>query len=304
MDGRVSNLRQLISVTRYTLSEGEGRGLDVLDCNNGRLRFLVNLSRAGDIMQMFHEGMNLSFVSKNGFNNRSCDFLRRFEGGMLYTCGLDSVGGREGYELHGTLHLMAAELVHAEASEEGIRVELTVRDSALFGKNLVMHRTVTTALGEDVLHITDTLENRGTRDEEYCLLYHVNVGYPMLDEGAKIIADITSCEPRTPYAKQNEETLDTVSAPIDNEEESCYFLDLERPRISLVNERINKSLTLSYSKETLPEFVLWKSPAGGDYALGLEPATTKLDDLFAYRVIRKGEKISFSLSLGVNTIRD
>ena len=298
MDGRVSNTCQLVSIRRYTLSEGEGRGLDILDCNNGKLRFLLNLSRAGDILQMFHEGTNLSFVSKNGFNNRTCDFLRRFEGGMLYTCGLDSVGGREGYELHGTLHLLAAELVHAEANENGIRVELAVRDSALFGKNLVLHRTYITAIGEDVLHITDTLENRGTRDEEYCLLYHVNIGYPMLDTGAKIKADIISCEPRTPYAAQNTSTLYEVSAPIDNEEESCYFLELATPEVSLINERAGKCFMLAYSRDTLPEFVLWKSPASGDYALGLEPATTKLDSAFSYRTIRRGESVRFALHLG------
>ena len=302
MDGRISNLCQLVSIRRYTLSEGTGRGLDVLDCTNGKLRFLLNLSRAGDVMQMYHEGTNLSFVSKNGFNTSTSDFLRRFEGGMLYTCGLDSVGGREGYELHGTLHLLAAELVHAEASEDGIRIELIVRDGALFGKNLVLRRSFTTAVGEDVLHIEDTLENCGTRDESYCLLYHVNVGYPMLDEGGRILADIESYEPRTPYAKANEGTLLDTFAPIDNEEESCYFLKLRTPEISLLGKSVGKRFTLTYSKETLPEFVLWKSPASGDYALGMEPATTKLDGAFTYQTIHKGERICFALNLGVTKL--
>ena len=104
MDGRISNFQQVASIRRYTLTEGRGKGLDVLDCDNGKIRFLLNVSKACDIMQLYHEGQNMSFVSKNGFTKREIPFLRRFEGGMLYTCGLDSVGGREGYELHGTLH--------------------------------------------------------------------------------------------------------------------------------------------------------------------------------------------------------
>ena len=102
MIGQVSNFDQIASLRRYTLSDGAGKGLDVIDCDNGKMRFLLNVSKALDVMQLYHEGQNMSFVSKNGFTAREIDFLRRFEGGMLYTCGLDSVGGREGYELHGT----------------------------------------------------------------------------------------------------------------------------------------------------------------------------------------------------------
>ena len=171
MDGRVSNLTQIASLTRYTLSEGEGRGLDVLDCNNGTLRFLINLSRGADVMQLYHKGENVSFVSKNGFTAKTGDFLSRFEGGMLYTCGLDSVGGREGYELHGTHHLSVASLIHAEVNEEGIVMEAVMHESALFGKNLVFRRKITSAIGEETLHIEDVLMNEDATDVNYCLLY-------------------------------------------------------------------------------------------------------------------------------------
>ena len=93
MDGRISNLMQVASVRRYEMTEGKERGLRVLDCDNGKLRFLLNESKALDIMQLYCEGKNISFVSKNGFKAEHGDFLQRFEGGMVYTCGLDSVGG-------------------------------------------------------------------------------------------------------------------------------------------------------------------------------------------------------------------
>ena len=299
MDGRVSNLTQIASLTRYTLSEGEGRGLDVLDCNNGTLRFLINLSRGADVMQLYHKGENVSFVSKNGFTAKTGDFLSRFEGGMLYTCGLDSVGGREGYELHGTHHLSVASLIHAEVNEEGIVMEAVMHESALFGKNLLFRRKITSAIGEETLHIEDVLMNEDAEDVNYCLLYHVNIGYPMLDEGAKIVADVSSFEPRTPWAEENKETMLQMSLPSPKMEECCYFLHLASPCISLENPKNKKCFTLTYSGETLPEFVEWKSMASGDYALGLEPSTTKLDDAFAYRVLRSGESVRFSLNLSV-----
>ena len=78
MDGRVSNFQQIASIRRYTLTEGREKGLDVLDCDNGKIRFLLNVSKACDIMQLYHEGQNMSFVSKNGFTKREISFLNRF----------------------------------------------------------------------------------------------------------------------------------------------------------------------------------------------------------------------------------
>ncbi len=299
MDGRISNFQQVASIRRYTLTEGREKDLDVLDCDNGKIRFLVNVSKACDVMQLYHEGQNVSFVSKNGFTKREIHFLNRFEGGMLYTCGLDSVGGREGFELHGTLHNTPAQIVRAECGEDGIVIEAIIRDTALFGKNLVLKRKITACVGGDSVSVEDTLINEGFKDEEYCLLYHINVGYPMLDDGAKVVGDVLSYTPRTDWAKQNEATMYEMSASLDNQEETCYFLKLKKPEISLVNEKLGKKFTVSYSGDTLPSFVEWKSMASGDYALGLEPCTTELDDKFAYKKVKAGEKVEFKVKITV-----
>lgn len=299
MDGRISNFQQVASIRRYTLTEGRGKGLDVLDCDNGKIRFLLNVSKACDIMQLYHEGQNMSFVSKNGFTKREIPFLRRFEGGMLYTCGLDSVGGREGYELHGTLHNIPAEIIRAECNESGIVVETIIRDTALFGQNLVMKRRVFTEIASDSVSVEDTLFNEGYKAEEYCLLYHINVGYPMLDNGAKVVADVESYTPRTAWAKQNETAMYAMNDAVPNQEETCYFLKLSKPEIALVNEKIGKKFTVSYSGDTLTHFVEWKSMASGDYALGLEPCTTDLDDRFEYSVIKPNENIKFNVVISV-----
>ena len=46
MDGRISNQRQVASLTRYTVTEGREKGLEIIDCNNGNLRFLLNVGKA------------------------------------------------------------------------------------------------------------------------------------------------------------------------------------------------------------------------------------------------------------------
>lgn len=299
MDGRISNFMQVASLRRYTLTEGRSAGLSVIDCDTGKLRFLLNVTKGCDVAQLYHEGQNMSFISKNGFKTDSGDFLRRFEGGMLYTCGLDSVGGRDGYPIHGNYHNNQAEVTRCECTEEGIVIEATVRDTALFGQNLVLRRRITAAIGGEALTVEDTLTNEGYREEGYAILYHVNVGYPMLSEGARVEAEIESCTPRTEWSKKTEGEMLTVSAPVPNQEEMCYFLKLKKPEISLKNQALSKRLTVSYSEDTLPHLVLWRSMASGDYAMGLEPATTLLDGGFAYRYLAPGESVTMSVTVKV-----
>ena len=254
------------------------------------------------MMQLYHKGQNMSFVSKNGFTKRETPFMSRFEGGMIYTCGLDSVGGREGFEVHGSLHNIPAEILRAECGEAGIVVEALVRDTELFGKNLTFKRKITSAVGSDSVTVEDTLINEGFRDEEYCLLYHVNVGYPMLDDGAKVVMDMAERVARTPWSAQNAAIASDMGAPVVGEEETCYFVKLRKPEATLVNEKLGKKFTVSYSGETLPHFVQWKSMAAGDYALGLEPATTELDDRFQYRTVKAGEQVAFSVRVSVTEL--
>ena len=302
MNGKISNFGQIASLRRYTVTEGRGKGLDVIDCDNGKIRFLLNASKACDIMQLYHEGQNVSFLSKNAFTARETEFLSRFEGGMLYTCGLESVGGREGFPLHGTFHNIPAEIVTAKCDEEGILVEAIIRDTALFGKNLCLKRKITSLIGSEKVCLEDTLINEGYKTEEYCILYHVNVGYPLLDKGAKIQTQAEEILPRTAWAKENEATMYEMSDSIDGFEETCYFLKLKTGKVSLVNEKVAKKFTLAYSKDSLPCFIEWKSMASGDYALGLEPATTELDDRFAYKHIKAQEKILFKLDFSVERL--
>lgn len=304
MNQKISNFDQIASLRRYTLTEGRGKGLDVIDCDNGKIRFLLNVSKALDIMQLYHGGQNVSFLSKNAFEAKDLPFLRRFEGGMLYTCGLDSAGRREGHELHGSLHNTVAQVIHASCDEKGIEVEAIIRDTELFGKNLVLRRRIFTEIGSEQLTLEDRLTNEGYTDAEYCLLYHINAGYPMLDEGANVVADIAEVHTRSEWAKQRMATMTEIGAAVPGEDETCYYLTLNKPEIALVNKRMGKAFTVSYSNDTLPRFLMWKSMASGDYALGLEPCTTELDTSFTYKPIKPGEEIRFRLGLKISGVNE
>lgn len=302
MNGKISNFQQVASLRRYTMTEGRERGLDVIDCDNGNLRFLINVSKGFDIMQMYHKGQNMSFVSRNGFTAENIDFMSRFEGGMLYTCGLDSIGGRDGYVPHGTYHTFPAQVLTARCDEQGIVVEALIRDTAMFGQNLAMKRRITSAVGADCVVVEDSLTNLSFKDQEYCLLYHVNVGYPMLDAGAEVKVDEKSSCGRTDWAQQNIATRFAMEEPVVDMEETCYFIEMNQPRAAIVNKAIGKEFVLDYSGDTLPCFVEWKCMVSGDYALGLEPCSCLLDDEFAYSTIKAGETIDFMLKLSVREL--
>lgn len=302
MDERISNLAQIAYLRRYTITEGGEKGLEVIDCDNGTIRFLLNVTKACDMMQLYHKGQNLSFISKNGFMKREIPFPKRFEGGMLYTCGLDSAGEREGFEEHGSFHNTPAEIVRTECSENGIVVEAIIRDTEMGGKNLVMRRTVKTEIGSDHVSVCDRLTNEGYCDEDYCLLYHVNLGYPLIDDGARILCDSEVCLPRTAWAEKNLESAYQIIAPTPGYEETCHYLLPKTPAVTLVNEKIGKKFTVSYSDDTLPMFLVWRNMTSGDYAVGLEPTTTKLDDLFSYSRIHAGETIKFDVELSIEEL--
>lgn len=294
---KINNHLQAAYTRRYTLTEGKENGLKVIELNTGALRVLLNESKALDIMQVWYKGVNMSFVSKNGFTAREIAFAKRFEGGMLYTCGLDAVGGRPGLEPHGSLHNTPAKIIRVTQDENTLQVEAFMEHTALFGVNLQLHRTVTLFINEDKLLLQDTLVNAGTKPEDYCLLYHVNFGYPMLDEGVEIVDDVNSVEPVGDHAAANMQTRTVFSAPMDNEAESCYFLDNKADHVSVINRKLGNKVTLSYSRDTLPALVQWNAPASQDYALGIEPSTCFLADRFEYTQIMPGAEIPFSIAL-------
>ncbi len=143
------------------------------------------------------------------------------------------------------------------------------------------------------------LINEGFENANYCILYHVNSGYPILDKGATIVADYNNIYANEQWAKDNIKNALNITDDFVGQEEMCYYIDLKKPNISLRNNEIKKEFSLEYSNDTLPNFLMWKSMRSGDYALGFEPCSTKLDEDFEYKTIKPKEEIKFNLKLKI-----
>ena len=113
------------------------------------------------------------------------------------------------------------------------------------------------------------------------LLYHINIGYPLLDEGTELLVPTRSVTPRDKEAEGHEDRWNVMDAPKDNEPEYVFIHDLAytpdgKGVVCVLNKELGLGLKIEYTRENLPYFMEWKSIASGDYVLGLEPANSSV----------------------------
>lgn len=293
---RVGSVQQLACIRPMTYTEGRCAGLRAYEVKNGPLEYKVLADKCLDVGELSYRGINFSFLSKPGLQGRNHydthgqEALRSIMGGMFFTAGLENicapctVDGTE-YPMHGRIRTTPAEHLSAGAAWEGedyvLRISGEMREGELFGENLVLRRSLETVLGQKSLTLTDEIENQGFRDEPLMLLYHINIGYPLLDEGTRLLAPTRSVTPRDQAASGHEDRWNLMDPPRDNEPEYVFIHDLAWDSkgngvVCVVNDRLKLGLKIQFTGEHLPYFMEWKSTASGDYVLGLEPANSSV----------------------------
>jgi hypothetical protein len=198
--------------------------------------------------------------------------------------------------MHGRMRSAPAEQLSGNAYWEGDVFKLSVsgemREAELFGKNLKLTRTIETNYGEKSLILTDKIENENFNPEPMMIMYHFNMGYPLLDEGAKVIMPSKQAVPRDEAAKKNADLWHLAEAPEVNEPERVYLHEMAcdsqgNTFTCLVNANLKLGVKISYNKKHLPKFVQWKSLGAGDFAMGLEPTNSGV-----YGRVGEGENIN------------
>jgi len=211
LERRTGNLEQVGGIRQSTLSSGRAKGVRAIEFNTGAgLHFTVIPDRGLDIAHCAYRGVNLVYLTPNGITSpafyepEGFGWLRTFFGGLLTTCGLTYFGnpGRDGDEelgLHGRFSTIPADRVCDLSRWEGesfvLEVTGEVSECVLFGEKIRLHRSIRTAIGEKSLTVLDRVENFGFSTTPFCILYHVNAGFPLLDEGSELMATSTSIEP-------------------------------------------------------------------------------------------------------------
>ena len=262
------------------------------------LTFTVLPGRGMDIAWSEYRGVPLSYMSKTGivgapyYESAGMNWLYNFFAGAMTTCGLLNVGGPEQvthpvigkreYGLHGRITNCAAEQVSLyEEWENGayvMRISGIMHEGILHGEHLTLRREIETKLGSKEFTIRDTVTNRGTVEQDIMLLYHINMGYPLLDNGARILANSDGVTPASPLAEADMDKVFSCENPIQGAEERCYAHDLHPDKngkvaVALVNDELELGVAIAYDKQQLPCFNQWKMQSKKEYVLGLEPCT-------------------------------
>ena len=262
----------------------------------GGLCFDVLPGRGFDIGDAYLAGTPLSWFSPVA-DSRPLDdprgraWLRRFTGGLLTTCGPANIGppGNDAQGLHGDAgQLPASGITHRVRRDphlDGAAVELsaTVEWASLFDPSLRLHRTITSGVdtqGAAQLRVEDVVSNTGVVSAPVAMLYHLNLGAPLVVPGSTVHVGGATPVLREPCAavpdagvlpepttELTEAVFEHPSPPVDAK--GLSHADIVRPDGAL-------ALRISWTAGTLPRLYQWVFPTRGRWALGIEPATAPL----------------------------
>jgi hypothetical protein len=325
---RVGHLSQVFGVQRCVLREGGADGIEAMDvATGGGLRFQVLPGRGMDLGRLEYRGIPFAFIGKGGvahahlYDPRGWGWLKTFGGGFLVTCGLTHAGipeEDEGEELglHGRVSHLPAEEIHSatiwHGEEAMIQVSGKVRESSLHYENLVMTRRITARGGSRNFQILDTVANEGFKPTPLMVLYHFNLGFPLVSGDSRFIAPILKSEPweDTPEAAGLIDRCCDLLDPVPGREDVLFSHEVAADDqgntcIAVVNKRLDLGLQMSYSNKELPMLSQANILKSQDYFLALEPGNctpagrVSLREKGQLKILQPQEEVRFSIAVEV-----
>ena len=247
---RIGRLEQVAGVRLVTAGDGIERGVRLLEFRTGTgFAFDVIVDRAFDIGRCEMNGTPFGWMSPTGIvgpwfsEPEGMGWFRSFPGGLVSTAGLDHtlIGGEdsaaqfnqphlkptETYGMMGRVWTLPARLTGYGERWDGddciLWAEGEVQQAAVFGENLTLRRRVEAKVGESWFRIHDEVENTGHTRTTHMLLYHCNVGFPIVDEGAQLLVP----GPGVPTDTAPAGNYRILEAPIANYQERCFEHDVD-----------------------------------------------------------------------------
>ncbi|MBE6632064.1 MAG: DUF4432 family protein [Ruminococcaceae bacterium] len=288
---RLGNISGIAGVRSCEILNGKANTVKIHEVRAGELEYTLMETACLDPLEVRYKGYPLSFLSKSGPVNRASaepigtNFMYSLAGGMMYTCGFGNVGvayeSAEGIDYNqGRMRWEPADKVKVYGEWEGdeylVGVGGEMRETALFHSNCALRRTVLSHLGSKTIEIKDEIENESYLDHPFMVLYHLNFGYPLVDEGLKVHVPKSSYIALNPAAKEIEDKWDVVTAPNEEAKESVFIhhtlADKEgMTHCGIYNEKLGIGVEIIYNRDLLPDLAEWHSMISGDYVFGLQP---------------------------------
>lgn len=302
------SLGQFAGVRLMQLEDGLERGIRMLEFRSGTgLRFTVLIDRAMDIADCEYRGHSIGWHSPAGFRHPS---LHEYEGegglgwmrsfsGLMITCGLDHIlfmydAPADNYiytprkvvkqSIHGRVGTIPARLSGYGERWDGdncvLWAEGVVTQGTVFGEHLELHRRIEVNVGSNEIAISDRVVNRGFYRTPHMFCYHINVGYPVLDEGTRYVAPITDVIWAAHHETYRSQDVGYCTFPppqLDFHEQvwqhEMEAEDTGEVSVALVNDRLSLGLVVTTRKDQFPCQYQWQNLQAGQYAVGIEPST-------------------------------
>ena len=327
---KIGDISQAAGVKRHQLSDGNEKGVDAVDFKTGSgFRFTVLPGRGMDISYAEYNGQSLCWRSPAGdvnaafYEPQGLGWLRGFYGGLLTTCGMTFAGApctdeEQELGLHGRISNTPAKNVWADGQWEDDEYVMwtqgKMREAVIFGENVVMTRKITAKMGESKLYIHDIVENLGFDPVPHMLLYHINGGFPVVDEGSVLLSPTKEALPRDAEAEADAQNYYKFQAPTAGFKERVYYHDMAPDSdgyvyVALVNREFGNGqgfgFYVKYRKDQLPRFIEWKMNGEGAYVAGMEPANCLVNgrdkerERGTLQFLQPGEKREYQLEIGV-----
>lgn len=284
---KAGNMERIAGARSFTFNDGRAKGVRAFDVRNGSgLRFTVLADRGMDIAFAEYGAVPFGWMSDAGiaapeYHERGGrNFNRTFSGGLLTTCGLTQAGEPgidEGEELglHGRISHTPAEGAHAESGWENgdyvTRVTGIMRERNHGQYCLTMKRCIETAMSKPEIRVTDLVTNTGFTKAPLMLIYHVNFGFPLVDEHTRLFSDALSVVP----VHGADRAYGDMRLLGPDEDKRMHLLHMERGsavEAGLFNPEINMGACVRFSTGQLPFCMEWRLLRYGYNVLAIEPA--------------------------------
>ena len=292
------------SIIKTTLRGGRQQGVDLIEVNNGRLRFAVIPTRGMSVLSVESGDVRLGWdspvkevVHPQFINLASRNGLGWLEGfnEWLVRCGVEWMGhpGRDRFRnaygedvemdltLHGRIGNLPATEVEVEI-EAGppprIHLRGLVEERVFHGPKLSLWAGISTELDSNSVRINDTVTNEGAHDQEFQMLYQFNFGPPLLQAGAHFLGALKRVHPFNAHAAKQLANYASYDGPQPGFREEVYCLQpLAGPdgltELMLQNAPGDRGVSLVFPVQHLPFVTLWKNLEVDGYVTGIEPGT-------------------------------
>jgi len=329
---RVGDISQIAGVRSSVLNDGNQKGVEALDFRTGTgFSFTLLPGRGLDISYAEYNGQPLCWRSSTGdvasqyYDSEGLGWLRGFFGGLLVTCGITYVGAPctdedEELGLHGRFSNTPAKNVWFDGEWDGddyiMWAQGKIRETCVFGENVVVTRKIWTKLGESKIYLHDVVENLGFETVPHMYLYHINGGFPAVDEGSVMISPTREAKPTSDDAKIDAEHYYRFEPPTPGFNERVYYHDVIADADGYVHSALaNRNFRngegfgfhIKCLKSQLPNLVEWKMNGEGIYVVGMEPGNCYVDgrdvdrERGVLQFLEPGEKREYDLEIGVLT---